>query len=178
MCSHRILACALMTALIVGRAGAQTPDKPALPRVRSSDPSVAALIARATEQSATFRGLIAVIDSSDGIVYVERGECGYYVTACLVTVTTAGSHRLLWIKVDTNKTDCDLTASIGHELRHVVEILSDSDVRNGAEMFLYYLRMGRPQPGVNFRFETTAALEAGIAVKSEIRACHSHVKRD
>jgi hypothetical protein len=178
MCSYRVLACALMTALMAGRASAQTLDQPALPRLRSSNPSIAALIARATEQSATFRGLIEAINASDGIVYVEAGECGHYVTACLVTVTAAGSYRVLWIKVDTRKADCALTASIGHELQHVVEILSDSNVRSGVEMFLYCLRMGRRGSGVNLGFETTAALDAGTAVRSELRTCQSPVKRD
>jgi hypothetical protein len=137
--------------------------------VRSTKPSLTALIARATEQSTTFRRLIESINTSDGIVYVEAGECGHYVTACLVTVTAAGMYRMLWIKVDTQKADCDLMVSIGHELQHAVEILSDSDVRNGAEMFFYFQRMGRQQPGVNFRVETTTALDAGIAVREEIR---------
>ena len=71
-----------------------------LPRIRSSSASLAALIARVTKHSATFRALIDAIDASDGIVYVEAGECGHDVTACLVGVTSAGAYRMLWIKVD------------------------------------------------------------------------------
>ena len=52
------------------------------------------------ERSATFRALIDAINASDGIVYVEAGECGHDVTACLVGVTSAGAYRMLWIKVD------------------------------------------------------------------------------
>jgi hypothetical protein len=143
-----------------------------LPRVRSSNASLTALIARVTEQSATFRELIDAINTSDGIVYVEAGECGHDVTACLVGVTRAGAYRMPWIKVDQDKRECDFIASIGHELQHAVEILSDSDARSGAGMFLYYLRMGRGRNGP-IVFETTAAADAGIAVRSEIRTCRS-----
>jgi hypothetical protein len=154
----------------VGSPAVASAANQALPRVRSSNASLAALIARMTEQSATFRELIDAINTSDGIVYVEAGECGHDVTACLVGVTSAGAYRMLWIKVDKDKRECDLIASIGHELHHAVEILSDSDVRSGAEMFLYYLRMGRRGSGPTV-FETTAATDAGIAVRSEIRTC-------
>ena len=71
-----------------------------LPRIRSSSASLAALIARVTKHSATFRALIDAINASDGIVYVEAGECGHDVTAGLLGVTSAGAYRMLWIKVD------------------------------------------------------------------------------
>jgi hypothetical protein len=155
----------------VGSPAVAAPNQ-TLPRIRSSSASLAALIARVTEHSATFRALIDAINASDGIVYVEAGECGHDVTACLVGVTSAGAYRMLWIKVDKDKRECDLIASIGHELQHAVEILSDSDVQCGAGMFSYYVRMGRRGSGP-LVFETTAATNAGIAVRSEIRTCRS-----
>ena len=155
-------------------------DQDTIPRVRSTNPSLVALIARATEQSATFRRLIKAINASDGIVYVEAeaGECGRGVTACLEGVTTAGAYRMVWIKVDKNKTECDLIASMGHELQHALEILSDSDVRNGAEMFLFYTRTGQRGPGRS-AFETEAATKVGDAVREEIRDhCRPRVDKD
>ena len=80
--------------VLVGLVGVGSPAVAAanqtLPRIRSSSASLAALIARVTEHSATFRALIDAINASDGIVYVEAGECGHDVTACLVGVTSAG----------------------------------------------------------------------------------------
>jgi len=159
------------------RAAAEQANPGSPAGVRSSHPVLANFITRATEQSATFRGLVEAIKVHDGIVYVEAGECGHYVGSCLVGVTTAGRFRMLWIEVDAKKTDVGLIASIGHELQHAVEILSDSGVRNGAEMFLYYLRMGRRAPGP-IAFETTAAIDAGTAVREEIRKAQSRVKND
>jgi hypothetical protein len=155
-------------------------DQETLSRVRSTNPSLAALIARATEQSATFRRLIEAINASDGIVYVEpeAGECGHEATSCLEGVTTAGAYRIVWIKVDKNKAECDLIASMGHELQHALEILSDSDVRSGAKMFLFYIRTGQRGPGRS-AFETEAATKVGNAVREEIRNhCRRRVDKD
>jgi hypothetical protein len=138
--------------------------------VRSSSRVLVALIGQATKQSRTFRGLIETIEASDGIVYVEVGKCGSYRRACVDGVTTAGRFRMLWIEVDTDKADVDLIASIGHELQHAVEILADSNVRSSAAMFLYYRRVGQRASGpTTTAFETKAAIDAGNAVRTEIR---------
>jgi hypothetical protein len=153
----------------MGRPAAADATNPTPPTgVRSSSPALVTLIARATKQSPTFRGLIETIEASDGIVYVEVGQCGHYVRSCLVGVTTAGRFRMLWIEVDTEKTDVDLIASIAHELRHAVEILSDSKVRSSAGMFSFYTRQGKRARGPT-AFETEAAVDAGNAVRTEIR---------
>lgn len=96
----------------------------------------------------TLRGLVQVIDASDGIVYVESGECGHGVRACLVGVTAAGEDRILWIKVDTGKEGWDLMGSIGHELRHAVEVLGNPKVTSNAAMYFFYetMRAGAGPP--------------------------------
>jgi hypothetical protein len=165
----------LMAGLVLAvSAGAEWPaaaeptnsERPA--GVRSSSALLGAHIELATEQSATFRGLVEAIRASDGIVYVEAGECGHYVRSCLVGVSVAGGFRILWIEVDTDRTDLDLIASIGHELQHAVEILSDSNVRTRNGMYSYYSRRGRRARGPT-AFETTAAIHAGDAVRAEIQ---------
>ena len=54
---------------------------PAVAGVRALNPALAKLIRQATERSLTFRGLIDSIEASDGIVYVDEGECGRGVRA-------------------------------------------------------------------------------------------------
>ena len=80
----------------------------------------------------------AVIDGSDSTVYLAEGDCGKNRRACFVDVTTAGQQRFLWIMVDLRRaqSDWDLIGSIGHELRHAVEVIDSpysypriSDVR-------------------------------------------------
>jgi hypothetical protein len=147
--------------------GLGTAGAPVFIRVRTNSPVVARLIQEATERSATFRSLIDTIHASDGIVYVNEGECGHGVRACLADVTAAGPNRILRIQVDTRKANWDLMGSIGHELRHAVEVLGDPTVTSNAAMYFFYTRTGRR--GTASSFETEAAVEAGHAVRREVR---------
>src|SRR5262245_5933305 len=119
-------------------------------RVRAEDPALATLIRQATDQSATFRRLVAEIQASDGIVHVIRGRCGRYVRACLpLWMGAAGHNRMLRVVVDIEKRDIETMALLGHELRHVLEVLAEPNVRTGAGMFQLYTRNGAVQ-GVAF----------------------------
>jgi hypothetical protein len=143
--------------------------------VRSSNSSILALIARAKEQSATFRGLVDTISTTDGIVYVEAGRCRYS-RACLTGVSTAGVFRMLWVTIDTRRVDSELIASIGHELQHAIEILSNPDVRSTAAMYIFYSRFARRVGTGRGAWETTAAMKVGNAVRTEIQAFESQTK--
>jgi hypothetical protein len=137
-------------------------------RIRTHTPVVATLIQEATERSATFRRLVETINASDGIVYVNEGDCGHGVRACLAQVIAAGPNRIIRVQVDTRKADWDLMGSIGHELRHAVEVLGDPTVTSHAAMYFYYQRIGRRVS--DSWFETEAAVEAGRAVRREVRS--------
>ena len=148
-----------------GTAG--NPIAPNGPRVRAEDPTLSTLIRQATVQSATFRRLVEAIQATDGIVHVMRGRCGHHVRACLLLwMGAAGPNRMLRVVVDSDKTDIDTMASLGHELRHALEVIAEPSVRTGAGMFQLYTRNGAVQ-GVTF--ETEAAVEAGDAVYQELR---------
>src|SRR5262245_4178733 len=157
------------------RSGAsEQPDAPVsttsiggiLARVRPLSPRVSAAVIDAAAQSKTFRGLIEQINTTDGIVYIVDGDCGQRaVHACLKWVMTpAGSHRVLRILIDNRQTDREAMGSIGHELQHAVEVLSDPTVRTPSQMYLLYRRLC-PQCGL--LFETEAAVRAGDAVRGE-----------
>jgi hypothetical protein len=143
------------------------PNAPVVMRVRTNTVALAILIQRATERSTTFRGLVETINASDGIVYVNEGECGHGVRACLVAVSAAGPNRILWVKVDTRKADWDLMASVGHELCHAVEVLGNPTVTSNAALYFFYARIGHR--GTKSSFETQAAVQAGHAVRTEVR---------
>lgn len=143
-----------------------TASGPSLSRVRSTNAAIASLMIDASAKSATFRELVQTIDASDGIVYVEPGECGHGVRACLVGVAPAGPNRMLHIKVDPRKEKSDLMGLIGHELRHATEVLAERSVTNSAAMFFFYMRDGVMRGGA---FETQAAIDAGDAVRSQVR---------
>ena len=160
---------ALLTTLAGGgrAAVAAGVDTPAVPRVRSHHPGIASLIERAAERSKTFRGLVEAIDASNGIVYVEEGQCGRHVVkSCVAAVTQGAANRILVVKVDIRHADAELMGLIGHELRHAMEILGESNVVDAVSMYFLYQRIGRL--GTHTAFETQAAVQAGHAVKAEV----------
>jgi hypothetical protein len=139
--------------------------------VRSTSPALAALVQHARVTSPTFQRLVDTITSSDGIVYVEEGSCKRPARACFVTVIKPGAHRLLFVNVDPHRADWDLIGSIAHELRHTIEILG-SAVTSNSEMYLFY---GRQASTMSSGFETPAAIEAGNAVRAEVRQYHRRI---
>jgi hypothetical protein len=144
-------------------------DAPTIFRVRSSDSSISALIDLAAARSLTFRRLLTLIQASDGIVYVEPGECGHGTRACLkVWMRSSGSNRFLRVVVNRRKADSDLDfmGSIGHELQHTVEALSEPGTVDGIGLYNFFSRVA---PTSSNRFETTAAINAGDAVRDELR---------
>lgn len=174
--TRRLLVGVMMTGLVAVGRPAQAADAaaPGLARVRSSNAAITALIGQATERSETFRAIVATINASDGIVYVEEGKCGHGVRACFVAVTKAGATRFLRVKVDTDKADWDLMGSIGHELRHTIEVLGNPKVDNNASMFFFY--DGIATHGTTSAFETAAAINAGNAVRTEARKSQARVE--
>ena len=144
--------------------------EPTIARVRSTDPSLAVLIDRATTQSATFQRLVATIQQSNGMVQVEPGPCGRGVHACLLLwMETSASNRFLRIYIDRRHgdSDVDVMGSMGHELQHAVEALRESGVTNSARLYHFFNRMA---PSDGQRFETSAAERVGNAVRHELRA--------
>jgi len=135
-------------------------------RVRSSNPYLAAIIREATARSATFRQLVTDIERSDGIVYVEPGECRHGVRSCLsLSVTSAAGFRLLRVLVNPRASAWELMATIGHELRHVMEVLANPALTTTQAVYLFYERIA---PTVRAAFETDAAIRAGFAVGAEV----------
>ena len=137
-------------------------------RLRSENPVIARLIAKADERSLTFHGLLEDIARTDGLVYVGTGQCGHGVRACMPhSIICSGSFRLLRILIDPRYLDTDdaqLTGIIAHELQHAREILSDPTIRNAAAMFMFYKREA-PARGA---FETAAAILIGDRVTGEM----------
>ena len=136
-------------------------------RIRGANARLDAVISDAVARSQTFRGLVDTILLTDGIVYIVEGECGQGVRACLLpAVTIAGDNRLLRIVVDARKSDEELMGSIGHELQHAIELLSDKGIRSSTAAIL---RIRKACSGCGLRFETDAALKAGDAVRADLQ---------
>jgi DNA-binding sugar fermentation-stimulating protein len=164
-CPRLLIAATL--ACLAGHAHPASAQDALGPRVRSCHPAVAALLARATEGSATFRRELEAIQATNGLVYIDQGQCGHGVRACLLnSVTTVGGYRLLRVKVDLQRSERDIIASLGHELQHAIEVLSDPYVTDDRRLFQFYQREA-PTSRAD-KFETQAAINAGVAVYEEL----------
>ena len=166
-------ATALAFSMAATAAAAQ--DAGTLPHVRSSSPFLRELFTQGAVQSPTFRSLVDAIDDTDGIVYVENGRCGHHVHNCLLlSVIPTGGFRFLRILVDVDRVhghDSELIASIGHELRHALEVLAEPHVRSTIDMLSLYANQAGAQEG---HFETPAAVRAGDQVLKELSRATSH----
>lgn len=157
---------ALISGMTFGIRAESDRDTAASPRVRSSVPRIVALLSEASMRSRTFRGLISSIEQTDGIVYVEQGRCRHGVRACLsMSITSGGGFRILRVLVDVAADVFSLMATIGHELRHALEILTDPTVRTAEQAYMFYTREAATSRDV---FETRAAIQAGLAVEREL----------
>ena len=139
--------------------------------VRSFSPSIASVMQQAGERSATFRRLVETIDASDSYVYVDEGECrDSDQRACLVNVTVGGRFRFIFVHVAARTADWDLMGSIGHELRHAIEVIDNRFVTSLLTMRSLYGRIGKQNSQDPHSYETAAAVTAGNAVRDEVRA--------
>jgi hypothetical protein len=138
-------------------------------KLRSSEPSLAAVLAQADEQSATFHQLVVSLAGTDGLIYVTTGRCGHGVRACVPhAMTRAGRFRVLRIVIDPHDAEAAdkarVVATIAHELHHALELLADPTVTNAAAMFMFY-RRETPRHGA---FETAEASAVGDRVWHEL----------
>ena len=143
-------------------------DAPPAPRVRSSHPYIRAMIAEAQVRSPSFRRLVAAIEATDGIVYVEEGECHHHLRACFPPVVTSTADvRVLHVIVDARQEDWEVMSDIAHELQHALEVLVDRNARTNDRVYFLI------QPAATMSrevVETDAAVKAGDAVRSEVAA--------
>jgi hypothetical protein len=89
------------------------------------------------------------------------------VRACLqLSIGIAGRYRFLRILVATRKAPgCELTAAIGHELQHALEVLSEPKVRTTLDMFAFFDQ--NAPAGWRDSFETDEAVRVGLLVDKE-----------
>jgi hypothetical protein len=137
------------------------------PRVRIDNPVIAALIEEAADRSLTFRRLVGAIQATNGVVYVEHGRCGRGRRACLpLAMAVAAPHRILRIVLEDLEPGTEAIGVIAHELRHALEVLEEPGITSGDLMYFFYKSHGSWR---GESFETVAAVNAGNAVRQELR---------
>lgn len=143
-------------------------------RVRSESPWIRNAIAQGNQESPAFRRLVDTIDSTNGIVYVQEGDCRRRVRACLhMSIEIAGGNRFLRILVDRPKVlGCEFVALVGHELQHALEVLGNPRITTWRRMYSHFSLGGRT---IYDTFESDAAIAVEMQVERE--ACSRREKR-
>jgi hypothetical protein len=83
-----------------------------------------------------------------------------------------GPFRLLRVLVDLTRSEAETIGSIGHELWHAIEVLSDPSIDSNAAIVFFFKQFTESN-----RFETAAATKVGVAVYEEVRAAHDRDRR-
>jgi len=164
-----VLAILISMCSIVEPAHAREPGDPS--HVRATDSRIRAAIADGLEGSALFRDLVARLEASDVVVYVESDQLiPERLQGRLTFVSSAGGRRYVRVGIACGVRGAQQTAIIGHELRHAVEIADAPSVVDEPSLAAEYRRIGfssrvmRQGAG----FDSRAAIEAGQRVSHEM----------
>lgn len=162
-------ALALLVALVLPSASAAQSHQ----HVRVLDRDLKMLIDRGATQSPTLGKLLAEVEASPLLLFVEcalRLPSG--VGARTNFVTSVGETRFLRVAVDCTLTSRWQISLVAHELRHVLEIGHHPEVVDVEAMELLYENIGYPttRDAAVRHFETEAAIAVQRAVHEELGA--------
>ena len=137
--------------------------------VRYADAVIAAAIARGLD-APLFAELLASIERSDVIVYLERGTCRGRGTGMTEFLTAAGDVRYARITLNIGRLGDAEVALVGHELQHVVELAKAASVRDIRAYRELYESIGYPTAGrASASFETDAAQKTAWRILEQLR---------
>jgi hypothetical protein len=149
-------------------------DGPSL-RVRSTQRFILDIIQEGKDGSPTFRELLAAIDHSNVIVYVEPGVCAFgHLDGCLVAFMNVSpfGDRYLRVAINPRRDRVYVIGIVAHELQHVREVADAPEVLSVDGMLALFQRIGKAPacpPPLKECYETQAALRTGEAVMAELQ---------
>ena len=163
----------LFASLVLSTALAVTPltesaalDSP-YRHVRSQDRAVRHLLKRGFKYSYTFRDLMARLERSDVIVYIEYvPDLPASLDGRMMMLPTAHGQRYVRIQIALRGTPDEAVGTLGHELQHAIEVAEATGVRDQTAMTALYERIGL-RGGVHV-YDTLAAQEVGRTVRREL----------
>ena len=140
--------------------------------VRSTEPRIVTLIDAGISGSATFRGLIATLNESDVIVYIEPNRTRHALGGYLAhNIVAQGQYRYLRIAVEIAGAEHRLVSLLAHELQHAVEVAQAPDARDAEGLERLFSRLAVTFGcGGSSCFETQAAKDVEQIVRAELVA--------
>ncbi len=156
----------LLTLVVTQTAAAESP-----PHMRVIDRDLKALLERGVTDSPTLNALVAEVEATPLLVFVE---CSFRLPSGIGArtnfVTSVGDTRFVRVAVDCSLTNRWQVSLLAHELQHALEIGRRPEVHNVDAMELLYESIGFPtvRDGSNRHFETEAAIAVQRAVNEEL----------
>jgi hypothetical protein len=135
--------------------------------VRTTDRSARQLLKRGFTRSVTFARLLARLEQSDVIVYVEEvPRLPGGLEGRMMMLPRAHAVRYVRIQITMRGSPDDSIALLGHELQHAIEIAEAPEVADQADMVKLYQRIG--VRGGEHVYETIGAQKMGRAIRKEL----------
>ena len=137
--------------------------------IRSQDRSIRLLLKRGFNRSRTFAQLMARLEHSDVLVYIEEvPRLPGALEGRLLVLQPAHGFRYVRIQIARRGGPNDSIAVLAHELRHAIEVADDPSVINAQTLIALYRRIGIDHG--NNEYDTIAAQETGRRVLKELVA--------
>jgi len=145
--------------------------QPPSPHIRPLTAEARELLDELVARSPTAQQLADRLEESDVIVYVRhRWFATDSINGHIGLASSDPRHRYLIIELACRRTRLQQLETLGHELRHAVEIADAPSVTNTASLSELYQRIGQYVSGAGAieAYETRAAAETGRQVRSEL----------
>jgi len=138
------------------------------PAVRPLNRDAKRLLAEARRRSPTIARLLAALEASDVVVYLDVRLMPRCRTGRLRLVAGNGPRRFVKVDVSATARWDEALGWLGHELQHAVEVASAPDVRDDVSLERLYRRIGNPQLAQASTFETEDAISVRTQVLAEL----------
>ncbi len=143
----------------------------AVPRLRTSDRRIRALLDDGLVHSPSLRALVARLAAGDVVVYLRCATLPAGLAGQLTFVSAAGGFRYVVVRLAFALPSQRAVATLGHELQHAVEIADHPDIVDQASLARAYARIGFEQPARRAvtAFDTQAAIAVGDQIERELK---------
>jgi hypothetical protein len=148
------------------------------PRIRPSDGRVAAVMVDGLRRSPTLRAMVEQIEQGDVIVYLETRPSlrKDQLSGMLTWLTATPAFRYVRVSLNPELARNSAIAALGHELQHVLEVVSDPSIVSNASMESFYQRHGVSMRRQNNGWDSLRARDVGDEVRRDLnggRSTHS-----
>ncbi len=139
------------------------------PRVRPHDERSATALLEGLRRSDTLRVIVDEIERRDVIVYLEMQPLlRRSLAGSLTWLTFTPSFRYVRISINPALAMDAQIATLGHELRHALEVARAPSVVSATTLAAYYAKNGLSMPSHDNGWDTLAARQTGEQVRREL----------